>query len=129
MNTTARPPIASDEAARDDVTLEIGGMTCASCVRTVEAALEGVPGVADASVNLATERARVRLEPGIPLPDLIRAVEAAGYQAREPDASAEGRDRERAARLAELASVRRRLYRNDTFTLVHGQEPRLMKCR
>jgi Cu+-exporting ATPase len=100
----------STAAPERDLTLDIRGMTCASCVRTVETALEGVPGVADASVNLATERARVRYDPArTAVGDLIAAVESAGYGAREPARSAEGRDRERAARLAELASTRRRL--------------------
>ena len=42
------------------IELGVGGMTCASCVAHVEKALRAVPGVIDAEVNLATERARVR---------------------------------------------------------------------
>jgi len=45
-------------------TLDIDGMTCASCVARVEKALDRIPGVEAASVNLATEQAKVRLEPG-----------------------------------------------------------------
>jgi heavy metal translocating P-type ATPase len=60
--------------------LVIEGMTCASCVARVEKALKTVPGVTLANVNLATESARVE---GIVDPsDLIRAVKAAGYEAR-----------------------------------------------
>ncbi|UUZ46831.1 heavy-metal-associated domain-containing protein [Massilia sp. B-10] len=42
-----------------ETTLDVGGMTCASCAGRVEKALRAVPGVSDASVNLATERATV----------------------------------------------------------------------
>lgn len=44
----------------DEVQLEIAGMTCASCVNHVEKALRTIPGVSDAEVNLALEKARVR---------------------------------------------------------------------
>ena len=46
------------EKPRTETSLSIGGMTCAACVRRVEKALSRVEGVTDASVNLATERAR-----------------------------------------------------------------------
>ena len=46
-----------------EVTLPIRGMTCAACVGRVEKALGGVPGVREARVNLATERATVRYDP------------------------------------------------------------------
>ena len=60
--------------------LGIGGMTCASCVRRVEKALRRVPGVADVTVNLATERARVTASgQALDLPALIQAITAAGY--------------------------------------------------
>ena len=65
---------------RSSVRLQIGGMTCASCVARVEKALSAVPGVESASVNLATERADV-VGIGIQPQDLIAAVERAGYQA------------------------------------------------
>ena len=45
------------------ITIGVQGMTCASCVRYVEEALTEVPGVESASVNLATERATVELDP------------------------------------------------------------------
>ncbi|MEJ5084103.1 heavy metal translocating P-type ATPase [Brucella pseudogrignonensis] len=62
--------------------LAIEGMSCASCVSKVEKALNAVPGVTRASVNLATERAHVELAGQVPLGDLINAVETAGYEAR-----------------------------------------------
>jgi len=71
------------------LTLEISGMTCASCVGRVERALRTVAGVTDASVNLATERARVTAigtDPESLTAQLIAAVEAAGYGAKRPSA-------------------------------------------
>ena len=59
--------------------LPIEGMTCASCVSRVEHALQKVPGVVEASVNLATEAASVRSAPGIGFADFRTAVEKAGY--------------------------------------------------
>ncbi|MCE5972389.1 heavy metal translocating P-type ATPase [Sinirhodobacter sp. WL0062] len=64
---------------RETISLPIEGMTCASCVGRVERALRAVPGVLDASVNLATERADIRLAGPVERADLTRAVEDAGY--------------------------------------------------
>ncbi len=62
------------------VELSIGGMSCASCVSRVEAALRKVDGVQEVSVNLATERAHIR---GVAdTAALAAAVEAAGYDVR-----------------------------------------------
>ena len=64
--------------------LDIGGMTCASCVGRVEKAISKLPGVEGVSVNLATEQANVRLSKGVEvkLQDIIRAVEKTGYEAK-----------------------------------------------
>ncbi|WP_435258280.1 heavy metal translocating P-type ATPase [Thioclava sp. FR2] len=64
---------------RESVSLPIEGMTCASCVGRVERALRAVPGVVNATVNLATERAEVSLGEPVARADLIRAVEDVGY--------------------------------------------------
>ena len=56
----------------------ISGMTCGSCVGRVERALEGLPGVASASVNLATALARVNLTQPLADADLLSAIAAAG---------------------------------------------------
>lgn len=63
------------------VTLDITGMTCASCVRRVERALAKVPGVETASVNLAAETARVTFGAPVAVDSLVAAVEKAGYEA------------------------------------------------
>ena len=65
------------------IDLAIDGMTCASCVGRVERALRTVPGVLEASVNLATRRARVSMAGAVAAGTLVRAVQAAGYTARE----------------------------------------------
>ncbi|WP_080428739.1 heavy metal translocating P-type ATPase [Burkholderia ubonensis] len=73
--------------------LDIGGMTCASCAGRVEKALANVPGVARASVNLATERATVHGAAPLDPAALIAAVTAAGYRASRvaaPPAGASG---------------------------------------
>ena len=74
--------------AKPSVTLLIDGMTCASCVARVEKALASVPGVTGASVNLATEKARI--DGAASATVLAAAVGAAGYTARleTPDAPA-----------------------------------------
>jgi P-type Cu+ transporter len=69
-------------------TLQIGGMTCASCVARVEKALMKVPGVSAASVNLATETAAAQALATVPLAALQAAVDKAGYTATELRAQA-----------------------------------------
>ncbi len=96
------------EPLEETVDLKITGMTCASCVGRVEKALRASPGVLDASVNLATERASVRVLGGSGMTGtLIAAIERTGYEAEPARSGAEQTDRERAAREAELASLRR----------------------
>jgi Cu+-exporting ATPase len=95
------------------VLLQIGGMSCASCVSRVEAALLAVPGVLSAEANLANERASVHIVDSAVSPQqMVRAVEAAGYRAHAlegpeaADASAdEGRTEWRNAVLALAAAT------------------------
>ena len=68
----------------ETLTLGISGMTCASCSTRVEKALNKVPGVLEAGVNLATEQATVKLALGTSAAALIAAVERAGYGAQLP---------------------------------------------
>ncbi|WP_406820793.1 heavy metal translocating P-type ATPase [Pseudomonas sp. KnCO4] len=66
------------------VELQIGGMTCASCVGRVERALAKLPGVEQVSVNLASERAHLTVLPSVDDNLLIDAVQKAGYSASLP---------------------------------------------
>ncbi|ANN78332.1 heavy metal translocating P-type ATPase [Bordetella flabilis] len=95
---------------RHRIELAIEGMSCASCVRRVENALSAVPGVSGASVNLATQRARIDWENAIGnTPDaLVAAIGKAGYTAR-PVADPDGESaRQAAARLQEAHRLGRR---------------------
>ncbi|WP_285817153.1 heavy metal translocating P-type ATPase [Janthinobacterium kumbetense] len=86
-NSSTPPPSAAHAQA-----LAIEGMSCASCVGRVEKALAAVPGVTQASVNLATEVAKVTSDTPIPLVTLQAAVEKAGYSVaqREIDLNVAG---------------------------------------
>ncbi|MGW5137067.1 heavy metal translocating P-type ATPase [Streptomyces sp. NPDC004135] len=66
-----------------EVELAIGGMTCASCAARIEKKLNRMAGVT-ASVNYATEKAKVSYSGDVSVGDLIATVEATGYTAREP---------------------------------------------
>jgi Cu+-exporting ATPase len=61
------------------IKLQVTGMTCASCVVRVEKTLKAVPGVKEASVNLATEEASVNADPSVTADSLAAAVRKAGY--------------------------------------------------
>ncbi|MFE2154749.1 heavy metal translocating P-type ATPase [Streptomyces lavendulae] len=65
------------------VELAIGGMTCASCAARIEKKLNRMDGV-EATVNYATEKARVTFDADVSVADLIATVEATGYTAKEP---------------------------------------------
>ena len=82
MAESVQIPVAPLEDAAE-LQLDIAGMTCASCVLHVEKALQKVPGVNQADVNLTLEKARVRFNPAqVDTDDLVRAVSHAGYQVR-----------------------------------------------
>jgi len=96
MTDLASPPAAAASPAAT-AELDIGGMSCASCVRRVEKALSRVPGVVDVSVNLATERASVGLATAAApakLEALVAAVAGAGYEARPVVEAPRGSDRD-----------------------------------
>jgi P-type Cu+ transporter len=86
MATIQLPETATSPPQHTDTTqtaeLAVSGMTCASCVMRVEKKLKRVPGVADAAVNLATERATVTFDrTQTDTTALVKAVESAGYGA------------------------------------------------
>ncbi|MEU1201046.1 heavy metal translocating P-type ATPase [Streptomyces sp. NPDC005813] len=112
-STTAATPIATTS----EVELTIGGMTCASCAARVEKKLNRMDGVS-ATVNYATEKAKVSYPEGVHVADLIATVVKTGYTAEEPpppplpeDLAGDG-DRARTADSGddpELAALRGRL--------------------
>ncbi|WP_441249920.1 heavy metal translocating P-type ATPase [Kitasatospora sp. McL0602] len=81
MSTTT--PATTPETRRDSVELSIGGMTCASCAARIEKKLNRLDGVT-ATVNYATEKARVEYGPEVSVADLIATVEKTGYTAELP---------------------------------------------
>ncbi|MGI8551032.1 MAG: heavy metal translocating P-type ATPase [Dehalococcoidia bacterium] len=85
MTTTEHSP----SAAAAQVSIPVTGMTCASCVRRIEKALGKVEGVETASVNLATEQAKVVYDPVlVDVTRLAGAIEKAGYGVRDlPEAN------------------------------------------
>jgi Cu+-exporting ATPase len=99
------------EAGLERVTLPIQGMSCASCVKKVEDALNGLEGVVRASVNFATERANVQYIPGaVSMGDFQKAVKDAGYEILEMERVAKEDivDREKSAREAEYGKLKRK---------------------
>ena len=101
------------------VDLQVGGMTCASCVGRVERALKKVPGVQNAVVNLATERASVQLQGSVDVSSLIAAIEKAGYEAQpvQHDAAATGEDATAQRQAQERESLKRSLIFATVFAL------------
>ncbi|HKZ04556.1 MAG TPA: heavy metal translocating P-type ATPase [Methylomirabilota bacterium] len=98
-------------SAETRLDVPVKGMHCAACVGKVERALAGVPGVEKAQVNLATERATVWLDPAqAGVPDLRRAVVAAGYTVPEEVAASPAREAsERAEKAAQDRALRRKV--------------------
>ena len=86
--TSSAVPTGGAPASSEEKTLRLGveGMSCASCAGHVEDALRDVPGVLDAQVNLATEKAHARhAEGAVSRRDLEKAIENAGYTATAPE--------------------------------------------
>ncbi len=106
---------AGYEPVVESYDLGVGGMTCASCVAHVEKALKAVPGVIEANVNLATERASVRALKGPGrLEALRRAISDAGYEPRESKGALA---QEKDARAEETKALSRRLALAAALTL------------
>ena len=96
----------------------VTGMTCANCALTIERTLKKrVPGVVSASVNFASERARVEYIPSVAtIDDMIAAIEKAGYGAIRPDEVLGDEDAELAARNAEIQNQTRKFLVGILFT-------------
>ncbi len=87
--STIGPLVAAVEKAgyqvrQQELTLDIEGMSCASCVSRVEKALHKVAGVQTVAVNLASEKATLTTAGAVPVAKLIAAIKAAGYEASLP---------------------------------------------
>ncbi|MEV4741930.1 heavy metal translocating P-type ATPase [Streptomyces sp. NPDC049555] len=83
MTSIAPEKTPAPAALASAVELSIGGMTCASCAARIEKKLNRMDGVT-ATVNFATEKAKVAYGPGVEVADLIATVEKTGYTAQEP---------------------------------------------
>lgn len=89
------------------VTIPIGGMSCASCVERIERVLNDLPGVVQANVNFATEKATVEYFPTqVSLSDMKKAIEEVGYEVRQVEEEVPLEDREKAARQKEIRDLR-----------------------
>ncbi len=94
---------------RREAVIKIGGMTCAMCVKTVEKAIEELPGIFDVNVNLATETARVAYNPShVGVEDIKRAIESVGYGFLGIEGE-ETRDIEKEVREKQLREMKRNL--------------------
>ncbi|NJE04668.1 heavy metal translocating P-type ATPase [Thermococcus sp. M36] len=92
-----------------DAVIKIGGMTCASCVRTIETALKELPGVLDVRVNLATETANVTYDPTVvEMDDIKKTIEEFGYQFLGVEGE-ESVDIEKEARERHLREMKKKL--------------------
>ena len=80
-------PVRTADTRNAAISLSIEGMTCASCVGRVERALKAVPGVADAVVNLATEKASITTNAPVDRATLVKAIEDVGYEVSESPAA------------------------------------------
>ncbi|ARS54376.1 copper-translocating P-type ATPase [Kushneria konosiri] len=89
--TDADTSTSPDKASGEAIELQLSGITCAGCVRTIQNALDHVQGVDEAQVNFATRSARVR--GSATASDLIRAVEQAGYGAEVIESIEQGEAR------------------------------------
>ena len=109
---------AQESANQKQITLPITGMTCANCAATIQRTLEKkVAGVVGATVNFASEKARVEYDPAqVSRRDLVEAIEKIGYSVTEggPDGL---EDRERAARQAEIQAQTYKFWIGLAFSL------------
>jgi Cu+-exporting ATPase len=102
MTTPASPARTDAHLGPIEIVLPVEGMTCASCVNRIERFLRKTPGVEDASVNLATEKATVRLDPAVAGRDeAVAAIVAAGYDVKAEPAPVAGETHTGTAALAD----------------------------
>ena len=96
--------------AVEKASIPISGISCASCVATIETALTDAPGVISAAVNFATNAATIEFVPAMATTgDLRRIIRDAGYEPLEVDDDASPADHEKAARAREIRILKRKL--------------------
>jgi len=95
------------DVAVSSVDLHVEGMSCASCVLRIEQALQDLPGVVKAVVNLATGKVRVDyLAPEVGPSEIRKAIDAAGYRVIDAPEAGSGVDTEKILREKEYTSLR-----------------------
>lgn len=105
-------------ANKKEKTFLIEGMSCASCSQTVEKVTRAVAGVADASVNLATEKMVVSYDPTVlHAGDIEKVVAEAGYKAIEENATVEESDQNQAKKEKHIKNMWRRFWLSAVFTV------------
>ena len=103
---------------RQTLDLDVRGMTCANCVARVERTLKRLPGVLDATANLATERVHLEWLPGsTPYTDLVGALKSAGYDVAEDASGQSADDARRNHHEQEGARLRRDVTIGAAFTI------------
>ena len=111
MTTPAVKAEAAPGEKPAQVTIPVRGMSCSSCVLKIENQLQGLPGVVEAAVNFATERATVSYLPSVhSIVDLQRAIREIGYEPREVADDKAALDYEREAREKEIRDLRVRTF-------------------
>ncbi len=105
------------DVALDRMEFSVGGMSCAACAARVEKAARKVPGVMNAGVNFALGRLTVEAGPDATVAAVIAAVKDAGYEATDKSAGQAGRDREQAARDAEIGRQKKLFIVSALFSL------------
>lgn len=109
---------ADEDRAEKEVTIPVGGMTCASCSAAVERAVRKLPGVRSVSVNLATERAFVTYDPSAArLSGIKEAITRAGYTPLATESGAQAVDRHKAAKEKEIRVLWTKFIISAVFTV------------
>ena len=99
-------------------TLNIEGMTCASCAQTVEKATKKLPGVSESNVNLATEKMTIKFDPTvISVSDITLAVSNAGYEAHEDIETADSVDEYREKKQRQIKTMWKRFWISAVITI------------
>ncbi|MFN4182796.1 MAG: heavy metal translocating P-type ATPase, partial [bacterium] len=104
---------------KEEKTLWVRGMHCASCVSTVEEAIKGLPGVESVMVNLATEKAKVVYHPSVvSIEQMVSAVREAGYDAVAGMPGKQAREREQLLRVQEIRVLQQKFLLGALFSLL-----------